>query len=339
MQKFWRHGAPYIGLNHTYVLHLVVALAALHLASQAQTSDADETINNPTPHSRRKESNQSRWLAQKHFTAGLSGFSAGLPRAGPENCGALYLGAVLTSYCIFASGPASANDLLVCTADGDDTEDTGVGISAASSSWMPFVYGVRLMRQSFSPDLLFAGPMQAFQPGTSPASLEEPVCARDKFRFLYWEEALDGLRAFVAGAASASHRMPIREPEIDPARTAVCLEALDDLIAIYVATYGRRDAEGETTHDVPAEKQFIFGWLYRISREFVACARRREPLALLVLAHYAVLLNLEVIPDGWFIKGWRRHIIDRVAELIVHDKYREWMRWPVEQVALEVAEE
>lgn len=348
VQKFWRRNAACIGLSHTHVLHLIFALAALHLAFQAQSSDADEIINNYTPLSARKSGDQYRSLAQKHLTAGLSGFSAELSRAGPENCGALYLGAVLTSYCTFASGPASANDLLICTADGDDTQDTGLDISTASLSWMPFVYGVRLMRQSFSPDQLFAGPMQAFKPGAPPEPLQKPVCARDRFRFLDWEKALDGLRMLIAGAPPAendegftttSSQSLHPDPDKDSARTAICLEALDDLIGIYVATYGRRDSEGETTHGVPAEQQFVFGWLYRIGREFVACARRREPLALLVLAHYAVLLNLEVIPDGWYIDGWRKHIIARVADLIVDDKYREWVQWPIEQLALETRRE
>jgi hypothetical protein len=211
----------------------------------------------------------------------------------------------MTCYCTFAAGPASPDDLLVCTADKDGDEGTS----------MPFVYGVRLMHQTFTPDVLFTGLMEPFRTGSSGEVLESPVYVRDGFARLEWEEALDGLRAFVG-------------PE------AVYLKALDSLIGIYAATYGRRGEDGRISYDGPSENQFIFGWLYRIEREFVACVKNREASALLVLAHYAVLLNEEVIRTGWYVEGWREHIIARVGEMLVGEECREYMRWPMEQVVV-----
>jgi hypothetical protein len=331
MQRFWRHNAPHIGLSHPYVLHFILALAALHLAGGERGSE--NQVNHTRLFPARLQRSQYLSLAHKHVSPGLSGFSSELSHAGPDNCGALYLGATLTSYSTFASGPTSPNDLLVCTADGKDASVEGT----TSSPQIPFVYGVRLLSESFTADQLFAGPLEAFQLGSPPqSSLEKPISGSDGFSPLAWEEPLDGLRQFIAGSASTeeSLRLTTACPQgVEPAYDrALCLGALDDLIDIYTATYGRRDTAGDRTHNVSSEKQFVFGWLYRIDRQFVSCVRRREPLALLVLAHFAVLLNRQVVRDGWYVEGWREHIITRAADMIVDRKYQHWMQWPTEQI-------
>ncbi|KAK4044289.1 hypothetical protein C8A01DRAFT_12286 [Parachaetomium inaequale] len=329
LNRFWTRNAPQIGLSHAFVLHLIFASAAFHLAYLAKEESEQGLIDinaQLPPHSRGRAGYL--FLAQQHLTAGASGFSRQLSRPGPDNCGALYLGAVLTSYCTFAAGPTSRDDLLVCTADAGDTQDA-TAASSSSASWMPFVYGVRLMHQSFSPDVLFAGLMAPFRTGPVAGSLEEPVCVQNGFRRLDWEDALDGLREFIA----RSGVVPGGETGTG-STTAVCFAALDAIIEIYAATYGRRSSpDGDATYTGPSANQFVFGWLYRVEYEFVACVRRREPYALLVLAHYAVLLNGDTIQRGWFIKGWREHIIARVGEFLANGECSEWMRWPMEQAA------
>ncbi|KAK5652152.1 hypothetical protein OQA88_10794 [Cercophora sp. LCS_1] len=327
MRAFWTRNALHVGLSHPFVLHLILASAAYHIAYLARKAAIDDSgILRPR--------GRCDYLsaAQRHLAAGLASFSAQLSCVRPENCGALYLAAVLTSYCTFAAGPTSRNDLLVCTADGDGdggdcAEDSGAAVgnnnnnnSNNASGWMPFVYGVRLMRQSFSPDVLFAGAMAPLGPDPSvdapQLTLNRPVYARDGFPRLEWEAALDGLRAFLVVSDAAG-----------------CLEALDDLIGIYAATYGRRVPGQEVSYDGPLENQFVFGWLYRTGSDFIARVRRREPPALLVLAHYAVLLGGDAVRDEWFIEGWAMHMVTRVNELLAHNQsVAGWMRWPTEQV-------
>ncbi len=409
MLGFWTRNVPQIGLGRPFVLHLVLALAALHLAYQTadvkrergadndDDNDEDEEEEEEEEEaagtaaksasatslcSPRRNHNHYLSLARQHLAAGVSGFSAQLSQPSPDNCGALYLGAVLTSYCTFAAGPTSRDDLLVCATvaeNGNGTADCnwhdgggsagggrggGGGTSTApivapasppsSASWMPFVSGVRLMHESFSPDILFAGLMAPLRQGPPPPPLEKPVYARNGFPRLDWEAALDGLREFIAGAAAASGgggegedgaaatsisavalRREQHAGEAPTSRTAaaaaaVSLKALDALIGIYAAIYGRRGPDGEVTYDGPPHNQFVFGWLYRLEPGFVACVRRCEPWALLVLAHYAVLLHPDAIQRGWYVEGWRGHVVARVGQLLGKNK---WMSWPMAQVA------
>ncbi len=337
MLRFWTRNVPHMGLSHPFVLHFVLALAAFHLAYLGKREIRPDDILKSSLRPRRSPSGYLT-IAQKHFTAGVSGFSSQLSEPSPDNCGALYLGAVLTSYCTFADGPTSRDDLLVCTGKPEggghcDSENAETGPAAAASfsspnSQMPFVIGVRLMHQSFSSDVLFAGLMEPLLPGPLPP-LENPIYARDDFSRLDWEEALDGLREFIASEGKARDGTPTRL-ERHPAEK-LSLKALDDLIGIYAAIYGRRGPEGEIMCNGPPQNQFVFGWLYRVQLEFAGCVRRHDPYALLVLAHFAVLLDQTTIQKGWYIEGWKKHIVARVGELLGSGRYSEWMRWPIEQ--------
>lgn len=344
MQEFWTHHVPHMGLSRNFVLHLVLALAAFHLAylasndkDAASHSDGGRT---PSPPSGRRRSRQQYLsLAQQHFTTGLAGFSAELAEPNGENCGSLYLGAVLTSYCTFAAGPTTPEDLLVGTAN----EATSLSPLDGDSSgpWMPFVHGVRLMHESFSPDVLFSGPMAPMGRGSPRRPLEDPVCVRDGFPRLDWEAALRDLRAFIAGCVETVReekqvgKLPPTVPDLSDTvseEIRVCLRALDRLIGIYAATYGRQESDGKLSYQGPGENQFVFGWLYTMEQAFVSSVRRREPCSMLVLAYFAVLLNSDTLPGAWYIEGWRQHIIETVLEFLVEDEYRDWMRWPVQQI-------
>ncbi len=318
---FWRHNAPHIGLSHPFVLHLLLSSSAFHLAHL--TTNPDKNTQPLFPY--RSSRNEYLSLARQHLATGIAGFSAQLAHLTPETAGALYLAAVLTCYCTFADEPRSRDDLLVCTTTTAAAAGTSPGRpdeEEAAVARMPFVCGVRLVRASFGTEVLFAGLMAPLGPGTPSELLREPVCVRDGFARVEWEAAVEGLRGFVAAAAAEEQRVP--------------LGALDALIEIYAAVYGRRGLDGRITYAGPPENQFVFGWLYRVEPEFVACVRRCEPTALLVLAHYAVLLNTDAVQEGWYVEGWREHIIARVGEML-GDGYRgsEWMRWPTEHVLRE----
>ncbi len=317
MLHFWTRNAPRMGLSHPFVLHFALALAAFHLAYLAKREiRSDDKDGSP-----RRSPSDYLAIAQKHFTAGVSGFSSQLSEPTPDNCGVLYLGAVMTSYCTFADGPTSCDDLLVCAG----FEGSAGRREAYACPQMPFVSGVRLMNQSFSPNVLFSGLMKPLLQG--PPLLENPIYVRDGFPRLDWEDALDGLREFVASAGDSRG--------LEGHTEKVSLKALDDVIGIYAAVYGRRGGDGEIMCHGPPQNQFVFGWLYRVEPEFAGCVRRGDPRALLVLAHFAVLLNEKTIQRGWYVEGWKQHIIARVGELLGSDRYSEWMRWPIDQAVLE----
>ena len=249
-------------------------------------------------------------LAQRHMSAGVEGCTRELTSPGPQahNCGALYLAAVLICYCTFAAGPDGPDDLLICRVGPD-----------AALVWRPMVQGVHLIRQVCALEHLFSGLMSPLGPASPeeerepPPSSVLPVCARPESVFprIEWEAALGRLREFVA------------EEEGDAS-----WHALDTLMNIYGATYGRDD---DGLYDGDPNDQHVFRWLYCIDQDFVACVQRQEPFALLVLAHFALLL--ETISGGWYIQTWRDHLITTIGRLLP-EEYQFWLQWPAEQAGL-----
>lgn len=62
----------------------------------------------------------------------------------------------------------------------------------------------------------------------------------------------------------------------------------------------------------------------------VRCLEQRQPVALILLAYFAVLLQ-SLEPAFWFLEGWGRHVLAEVGSLL-GERYARWLRWPGERV-------
>ncbi|KAF2972384.1 hypothetical protein GQX73_g1121 [Xylaria multiplex] len=286
--RFWTYNLPRIGLTHHFVLRLAYAVAAYHIAY------CDNDI------SRKRKY---RDIAEHHASLGLRQLTPVLASIDKDNCGAAYIAATLVCYCTFSAGPVGPGDLLVCNLE--TTHDAG---------WLPLIYGVRLIREKFAEDVLFAGLMEPFMGKKSEADAEtlpkedrRARCHREGFKRLDWEEPLKELRDFVASQT--------------PECADICIRELDGMILIYEGTFGHKDA----TFDRSFQNQFVFGWLYRMNKSFVGLLRQKNPSALVMLAYYAVLLRTERL---WCIKaGWAEHLLLTVRGLLEED-YTKWLYWP-----------
>ncbi|KAI0975443.1 hypothetical protein F4678DRAFT_420286 [Xylaria arbuscula] len=292
MLRFWSYNLPRIGLIHHFVLRLAYALAAYHIAYQ-------DTAN----HFKKLKH---RDMADHHASLGVRQLTLILSCIDKDNCGAAYIAATLVCYCTFAAGPTGPRDLLVCNFE--TQHDAG---------WLPLIYGVRLIREKFPEDILFAGLMEPFmgknwQPEARVSSIEDrrARCYRECFTRLDWEGPLRKFREFVVS----------RESEC----AEICLLGLDGMILIYEAVFGDEDA----TFDGPPENQFVFGWLYRLDKRFVGYLQQKNPIALIILAYYAVLLGTE---DLWYIDGWADHLLATARDL-VEAEYAIWLEWPTESL-------
>ncbi|RBQ90610.1 hypothetical protein VDGD_06202 [Verticillium dahliae] len=88
-----------VGLAHHFVLHLAMGLAGFHLA-YLNSHDYDR---------------QAYYLsaARCHVSSGLAEVARTLLNYDESNYGAVYLASLLVSYCSYAAGPSSPNDLFV----------------------------------------------------------------------------------------------------------------------------------------------------------------------------------------------------------------------------------
>lgn len=245
-------------------------------------------------------------LAREHLSTGATGLTEALSKFEDESYGALYIGATLVCYCNFAAGPTGGGDLLLC-----DVGDAG------PARWLPLIHGLRCIREAADPEKLWSGLLAPLAPKGEPKPLDGPTFLRDGFPRVDWADHFEKLRNLVDEAGGENHN--------------VYSKSFIALRGIYAATYGDRDGG----YDGPPENQFVHGWLYRVETEFVSLLRRREPLALILLAHFALLLRTM---DDWYLKGWVEHLL-RSTRGHVPERLAHWVRWPTEQAGMSWVED
>jgi len=284
MVVFWKHNVLKIGFSHQYVLRLVYALAAFHLA-----------------YSHGKEPNHRvKYLsaAKYHSDIGLRQLNEALSEITEFNCSALYVSARLVSFCSFAAGPKSVNDLMVCE----------VGSEAAYYQ-LPLIHGVRLIRRAVEPATLFTGYLAALA-GSTPErkTLESPLLR------INWVEPVEKLREWI-GSFSGSH-------------TTTFKQAVLSLSAVYEANYGNKDG----SYGITPSDGLVFGWLYRLQDAFLISLKDKQPLALLILAYYVPLLK--TIRPCWLLVDWPEHILKSIRGML-NEQHQKWLEWP-EQVVTQL---
>ncbi|KAI0900089.1 hypothetical protein F4806DRAFT_277981 [Annulohypoxylon nitens] len=243
-------------------------------------------------------------LARQHYASGLAEFTIALNSPDASNGGALLVASILVCYCTFAAGPNGSGDLLVCNTDVE-----------APSPCQTLIHGVRILRETLDPAVLYSGLMKPLfhnNPNEDATQNSKPSCSREDCPSREWQKPLGELRCLVTSSETPD--------------TPCYIHALDELISIYEAVHG--DESG--TYTGPPEKKHIFGWLYRMKPPFIACLKRKERLALLILAYYAVLF--QTMEKCWYLDGWMEHLILNI-NAVTGMGFSRWMQWPMSQLA------
>ncbi|KAL0943045.1 fungal Zn binuclear cluster domain-containing protein [Colletotrichum truncatum] len=82
-----------------------------------------------------------------------------------------------------------------------------------------------------------------------------------------------------------------------------------------------------------AEFRAVFSWPVRMSTEYLDLLRRRHPAALVVLAHYCIIINAAE-PFCWFLNGWARALISVISEQLIGTPWGELLVWPREVIGV-----
>ena len=73
------------------------------------------------------------------------------------------------------------------------------------------------------------------------------------------------------------------------------------------------------------EVSITFLWPVIIPQEFLTLLNLRRPEALIILAHYCIILHH--LDNYWWMKGWARHIVENIDREIPDD-WRYWIQLP-----------
>lgn len=79
------------------------------------------------------------------------------------------------------------------------------------------------------------------------------------------------------------------------------------------------------------DKGMVLSWPISVSQEYIAFLRSRQPMALVILAHYGVILD--EIRDAWWAMGWGSRLIQELNQ-VVEGEWKSLLVWPMDKIAI-----
>ncbi|KAL3487380.1 hypothetical protein BJX62DRAFT_213698 [Aspergillus germanicus] len=277
-RRLWQSLIPAWGISFPSILHLILALSALHSASM-HPDRRDEYIAQ----------------ADQHFTFGVRSVTSvlALDTLDSENCQLIYMSAVLICFAYFARGPREG-EFLVFSAGG-------------KSEWLVLLHGVRAILAQKQSEI-FTGDLEPAPKAQKTIEQDDTSIAQLDSEFAQHTTRLHEVRFLITAEITTTDR-------------EIYLAALDDLLRCFKDAQASRKA-----NECPTDlMQFTIGWTFRLSAAVIDRLEGREPVALVILAHWAILLRY--MRSVWFMEGWDAHIVKGIRECLP-EEFRRWVEWP-----------
>lgn len=109
-----------------------------------------------------------------------------------------------------------------------------------------------------------------------------------------------------------------------PEAVEIYRTALAQLKACFVRMNNRPTYECEVS--------IAFLWPVMVPQDFIGKLNERRPEALIILAHYCVILHH--LDDYWWMRGWAAHIVENI-ERELDDDWLFWIQWPRNVITVE----
>ena len=79
---------------------------------------------------------------------------------------------------------------------------------------------------------------------------------------------------------------------------------------------------------------YTFSWPAMVSAEYMTLLNLKSPEALVILAHYCVLLY--GLDDCWYVHGWAAYTVKAIYRSL-EEPWRKWLEWPMRRIGLDTA--
>jgi len=76
----------------------------------------------------------------------------------------------------------------------------------------------------------------------------------------------------------------------------------------------------------------VHSWPAQVPQEYLDLLKDRDPIALILLAHFCILL--EPFESDWCFTGFRKRLLSRIYKKL-DPEWRQWLRWPLEEIGLQ----
>jgi hypothetical protein len=75
----------------------------------------------------------------------------------------------------------------------------------------------------------------------------------------------------------------------------------------------------------------IYTWPVQVGEDYLDLLKKRDPAALILLAHYCILFRS--LEENWYMNGYSRRLLSRIYNQL-DEEWRPWLQWPIEEIGL-----
>lgn len=104
----------------------------------------------------------------------------------------------------------------------------------------------------------------------------------------------------------------------DEDETAAYLAAIDECHTTFLEVLASNKEQSDLA--------LMFTWPVSLSEKFMSLLSARDPVALVILAHFGILFHLK--RDCWWLRGWHQRL-GTAIESVIGSEYQEWLSWPI----------
>lgn len=237
--------------------------------------------------------------ASTHHTIGLRMFQVAISNITPQNCDACFaFSSIIAAYAWASSN--QRGDLFF--------SDTLVPTEKSSVEWVSLVRGVYTLLEAAGEWMTSGSMTLILQPRQV-----DPKLAR-------------AANSEVGAKLTALSQLWESSPErFDTNEVDVLNETLDLLHeACGLVALSSTDREIDII-------LVVYGWPIKVPEAFFTLVKKQKPEALILLAHYSLLLNK--VDQLWYMKGMSRRLLQTIHSRIGKE-WVSWMTWPLQDLVL-----
>ena len=303
-QRAWQRAIPQLAFSHAFVGHGLLAMASVHLARLREHSVDKELFLN---------------RAASQLNAGIVLFRDAIQQITRQNCDALFALSTFISVFIFATARDECGLLLASTKIRYDETSPDAGVIRVVVRLLRTLRGALVVLQP-AWDWIAKGPMS-------------PICTREE-----WPKhpMPANVRAIEEDKSLAALSSLWEKQEEFGNYSEILFDALHQLRIAFarvsqltLATTVPTDSDEDSGGLILTDRGAAFTWPFHVSEKYIVLLEQQRPQALVLLAHFAILLNR--VQDCWWIEDIAPHIVTSVA-LILGTERRSWISWPIRAV-------
>ncbi|MCJ1242193.1 hypothetical protein MMC14_010200 [Varicellaria rhodocarpa] len=297
-QNAWQTAVPQLAFSHDFVCHGLLATASIHLAGLQEHSGEREMFLNK---------------AASQLNAGIPHFRNAIRQVTSQNCNALFALSAFVTIFAFVTTRDECNSLLAsATIDPDESSPDG-GVNQVVVRLLRSVRGALVILKP-AWKWIAEGPISA-------------ICTRNEWpqhptpantRAILEDERLAALSRLWENRENYGTYSEILSDALHELRTTFARASQLTVAVVY-----GDEGSGNT---MLTDRGAAYTWPVHVSEKFLELLEKQLPEALVLMAHYAIVLNR--VPDCWWSEGIPAHIVTSAALLLGRER-RSWIAWPI----------